>query len=178
MAAPHVTGAAALVLAQSPNLTPAQVASAVLGQSTTGVLSQTELGTGSPNRLLHTAVPSRPVCTVSDETRRPVPDLGTTTSTVAVTACPGKVTAAADVHVLAEHPFRGDLSVRLVAPDGTELVLKEADGTDAATDLDATYPLTGLSTTDANGSWTLVVGDNFGFDEGALLGWTLTLAEP
>lgn len=33
------------------------------------------------------------------ETRRPIPDLGTATSTVEVTACPGKVAAAAAVHV-------------------------------------------------------------------------------
>jgi subtilisin-like proprotein convertase family protein len=114
---------------------------------------------------------------VSDETRRPIPDQGSTTSTVEVTACPGKVAATARVRVRAEHPFRGDLSVTLMAPDGSERVLKQADGTDAATNLDATYPLTGLSTVDANGRWKLVVRDNFGFDEGALLGWTLTVAD-
>lgn len=177
MAAPHVAGAAALVLSQSPNLTPAQVTAAVVGQATVGVLSPTELGTGSPNKLLYTGVPPRPVCTAGDETRRPIPDLGAVTSAVQVTACPGKV-AQASVRVRAEHPFRGDLSVSLVAPDGTERVLKEADGADAAANLDATYPLTGMSTVDANGTWRLVVRDNFGFDEGALLGWTLTLAEP
>jgi subtilisin-like proprotein convertase family protein len=44
-------------------------------------------------------------------------------------------------------------------------------------DLDLTFPLPGLSASDANGTWKLVVRDNFGFDQGALVGWTLTLAE-
>lgn len=112
---------------------------------------------------------------VTDDTRRPVPDLGETSSTIEVTDCPGTVAETATVHVRAEHPFRGDLSITLISPDGTERVLKEADGADAGVNLDATYPLTGMSTTDANGSWTLVVRDNYGFDEGALLGWTLML---
>jgi subtilisin family serine protease len=52
MAAPHVVGAAALVLAGSPNLTPAQVRDTLVGRATTGVV--TGAGTGSPNRLLYT----------------------------------------------------------------------------------------------------------------------------
>lgn len=178
MAAPHVAGAVALLLGQSPNLTPTQVTTTVLGQATAGVLSPTGLGAGSPNRLLHTAPPPRAVCTVADDTRRPIPDLGAATSTVEIKACPGKVASTARVHVQAEHPFRGDLSVSLVRPDGTERVLKEADGADATANLDATYPLTNMSTVDANGLWRLVVRDNFGFDEGTLLSWTLTLAGP
>jgi subtilisin family serine protease len=52
MATPHVVGAAALVLAGSPNLTPAQVRDTLVGRATTGVV--TGAGTGSPNRLLYT----------------------------------------------------------------------------------------------------------------------------
>ncbi|MFC4853957.1 S8 family peptidase [Actinophytocola glycyrrhizae] len=175
MAAPHVAGAAALLLADNPALTPVEVTNTLLAQATAGVLSPTDLGTGSPNKLLHTNPTPPADCTVSDDTWRPVPDLGETSSTVEVTDCPGTVAETASVHVRAEHPFRGDLSVTLVAPDGTERVLKEADGTDVGVDLDTTYPLAGMSTLDANGRWRLVVRDNFGFDEGALLGWTLTL---
>jgi subtilisin family serine protease len=50
MATPHVTGAAALVLGRNPGFTPAQVASRLVSNSTTGVLKS--VGSGSPNRLL------------------------------------------------------------------------------------------------------------------------------
>jgi subtilisin family serine protease len=50
MAAPHVAGVAALFLQGNPGSTPAQVASAIINNSTTGKV--TSAGTGSPNRLL------------------------------------------------------------------------------------------------------------------------------
>ena len=53
MATPHVAGAAALYLAANRSASPAQVASALIGNSTTGRLSS--LGTGTPNRLLSIA---------------------------------------------------------------------------------------------------------------------------
>jgi subtilisin-like proprotein convertase family protein len=177
MASPHVTGAAALLLAESPNLTPAQVTSTLLGRAVDGVLSPRELK-DSPNKFLYTGVSAPAVCTITDDTRQPIPDEGTVTRTADVTTCARKVADTARVRVRAEHPFRGDLSVTLVAPNGTERVLRQANGDDATPNLDETYPLTGLSSLDANGAWKLVVKDNFGFDEGALLGWTLTLAEP
>jgi subtilisin family serine protease len=52
MAAPHVAGAAALVLSENPSYTPAQVASTIINGATTGVV--TNRGSGSPDRLLHT----------------------------------------------------------------------------------------------------------------------------
>ncbi|EEP70087.1 peptidase S8 and S53 subtilisin kexin sedolisin [Micromonospora sp. ATCC 39149] len=52
MAAPHVAGAAALVLAGNSGLTPAQVAGALFDASTPNKI--TNPGTGSPNRLLYT----------------------------------------------------------------------------------------------------------------------------
>ncbi|MCI4064922.1 S8 family peptidase [Micromonospora sp. R77] len=50
MATPHVVGAAALVLGANPGYTPAQVASWLTTNATTGKV--TSPGTGSPNRLL------------------------------------------------------------------------------------------------------------------------------
>ncbi|MFC3505198.1 S8 family peptidase [Micromonospora krabiensis] len=50
MASPHVAGAAALVLSANPSLTPAQVASSLTSNATTGRV--TNPGSGSPNRLL------------------------------------------------------------------------------------------------------------------------------
>jgi subtilisin family serine protease len=52
MAAPHVAGAAALVLAADPSASPAQVAGVITGTAVTGVV--TSAGSRSPNRLLYT----------------------------------------------------------------------------------------------------------------------------
>ncbi|MFF1882450.1 S8 family peptidase, partial [Pseudarthrobacter sp. NPDC058196] len=56
MAAPHVAGAAALVLSQRPLFTPAQVADEVLSTAVPGTI--TAAGAGTPNMLLH--VPTAP----------------------------------------------------------------------------------------------------------------------
>ncbi|MGQ0623257.1 MAG: S8 family serine peptidase [Sporichthyaceae bacterium] len=50
MAAPHVAGAVAAYLQTNPSATPAQVQQAVIDTATQGVL--TDLGSGSPNRML------------------------------------------------------------------------------------------------------------------------------
>lgn len=52
MASPHVAGAAALYLADNPGSSPAQVASGLTGNATSGVVGSP--GTGSPNLLLFT----------------------------------------------------------------------------------------------------------------------------
>ncbi|OWY59269.1 hypothetical protein B7486_75490, partial [cyanobacterium TDX16] len=52
MASPHVAGAAALYLQANPTATPAQVWAALNTSAIEGVL--TDLGTGSPNKLLYT----------------------------------------------------------------------------------------------------------------------------
>ena len=51
MAAPHVAGAAAIVLEEDPSASPAAVTSALLDDATTGAL--TGIGSGSPNLLLY-----------------------------------------------------------------------------------------------------------------------------
>lgn len=52
MASPHVAGAAALYVQADPNATPAEIAAAMVTDSTPG--NVTGPGTGSPNRLLYT----------------------------------------------------------------------------------------------------------------------------
>ena len=51
MSTPHVTGAAALYLQANPSATPAQVASFLTSQATTGAVKSP--GSGSPNKLLY-----------------------------------------------------------------------------------------------------------------------------
>jgi subtilisin family serine protease len=59
MAAPHVAGAAALLLADQPALTPAQVATALINSATVNALRPDTLS-GSPNRLLYVEHPPAP----------------------------------------------------------------------------------------------------------------------
>jgi subtilisin family serine protease len=53
MATPHVAGAAAVLLSNNPTMSPAIVASTLVGTATTGVVKSA--GTRSPNRLLYSA---------------------------------------------------------------------------------------------------------------------------
>ncbi|WP_433246580.1 S8 family peptidase [Streptosporangium sp. CA-135522] len=64
MAAPHVTGAAALYLAAHPAATPAEVQSALIAAATTGKISNP--GSGSPNRLLFVDGADAPTAATAD----------------------------------------------------------------------------------------------------------------
>ena len=73
MAAPHVTGAAALYLADHPAATPPEVAAAVVAGATPGVVRDPM--TGTPNLLLHVgeAVPTCPPPTDPSPSPEPSP---------------------------------------------------------------------------------------------------------
>ncbi|ROO51187.1 subtilisin family serine protease [Micromonospora sp. Llam0] len=97
MAAPHVTGAAALILAEHPDYTPAQVTAALLADATPGVV--TDPG-GSPNRLLH----------VDDTT--PAHDFTLSAGPAGATVAPGgTVTTTVSASVTAGAAQSVDLSV-------------------------------------------------------------------
>ena len=63
MASPHVAGAAALILEESPSLTPAEVAQRITTAATRGVV--TDAGPNSPNKLLFIGVNDYPPDTTS-----------------------------------------------------------------------------------------------------------------
>ncbi|WP_341720740.1 S8 family serine peptidase [Micromonospora sp. FIMYZ51] len=89
MAAPHVAGAAALILANNPTYTPAQVTQALLADSTPGVV--TDAGIGSPNRLLHVSatVPADDFTLTATPAEGTVTPGGTVTTTIAATVTRG-----------------------------------------------------------------------------------------
>lgn len=86
MASPHVAGAVALLLSKNPTASPAQVASQLLAGARVSKLSN--VGTGSPNRLLSTTFllsPAPPVDPVEEEE----PGVAELKSGVAVTGVSG-----------------------------------------------------------------------------------------
>ncbi|MFI9647172.1 S8 family peptidase [Streptomyces sp. NPDC052040] len=174
MATPHVTGAAALYLADHPTATPAQVASALTGAATPGVVSSP--GTGSPNRLLDvgggTSVPVPPRPRFTNGTDYPINDFSTVESPITVSGVPGKAPSALGVEVHIQHTYIGDLQVLLIAPDGAAYFLKPLGGGGSTHNIDTTYTVNASART-ANGTWRLRVGDYAMFDTGKIDSWSL-----
>jgi subtilisin-like proprotein convertase family protein len=75
----------------------------------------------------------------------PIPDNGAIETTNVISGL-GSV-GVAKVRVNITHPFRGDLELTLVHPDGTQVRLKDANVNDDGADWTATY-----STTDGSGT--------------------------
>jgi subtilisin family serine protease len=182
MATPHVAGAAALLLANNPTLTPQQVRDALVANAVSGKV--TNAGTGSVNKLLNisTAAAPAPVPTPAPTACAPVtngydkaiPDVSTVDSKMTVSGCTGNASATSKVEVHVKHSDRGDLAIWLIAPDGTAYKLKAATSGDDVANLDATYTVN-LSAKARNGLWLLRVKDVFAGDTGYIDTWTLTL---
>ncbi|MFI1164813.1 S8 family peptidase [Streptomyces sp. NPDC020801] len=177
MAAPHVTGAAALYLADHPTATPAQVASALTGAASTGVVSGP--GPGSPNRLLNVvggaATPPPPPPTgprFENTADYPIHDFSTAQSPITVTGVPGNAPSALGVEVHIKHTYIGQLRIQLIAPDGSAYLLKPYGTGGSSDDIDTIYTVNASSET-ANGTWKLRVGD-YGLSEtGKIDSWAL-----
>jgi subtilisin family serine protease/subtilisin-like proprotein convertase family protein len=90
MAAPHVAGAAALVLAANPTFTPQQVRDKLVNDAVTGMV--TDPGAGSPNKLLNVsniAPPGRDFSVAVSATAASVNPGGSTTATVSTATTAG-----------------------------------------------------------------------------------------
>ncbi|MFJ6138663.1 S8 family peptidase [Kitasatospora sp. NPDC092286] len=170
MATPHVTAAAALHLAAHPAATPAQVAAALTAAATTG--SVQDAGPGSPDRLLYTGTaPVRapgPLFTNGTD----VAIDGTVESAITVTGVPGHAPADLDVRLAIKHGWRGDLTIDLIAPDGTAYRLRDEDIADGRPDLTALYGVDASART-ANGVWKLRATDRYGYFPGFIDSWSL-----
>lgn len=136
--------------------------------------------------------------TYTNNTQMPVgPNSGTVTSSVI--SVPDMVTISdVNVTVNIEHTFTGDLDMKLIAPDGTEVELSTDNGSsgdnytntvfdDQATNtiVSGTAPFTGsyqpegnlsdFNNVQSNGDWTLEITDDANQDGGNLLNWSLQL---
>jgi proprotein convertase P-domain-containing protein/uncharacterized protein DUF1524 len=115
-------------------------------------------------------------CSGTNDTDVTIPDASAAvTSTITVSGCSHTAASSAStVAVTIVHPYRGDISIYLYAPDGTYYVLKSASQSDSAANVTATYSVN-LSSETANGAWKLSVRDNYSPDAGYLNTWTITV---
>ncbi|MFC5289491.1 S8 family serine peptidase [Actinokineospora guangxiensis] len=177
MATPHVAGAAAQYLQGSPNAGQLTVRDALVANSTKDTL--TNLGAGSPNRMLYTGsgggtTPTPACAAVTNGADVSIPDAGAAvTSRVTVSGCSGKASAATKVAVDIRHTYAGDLQIDLVAPDGSAYRLKSTSN-DSSDNVVTTYTVNAAAE-DRDGTWSLRVQDRYRADTGHISSWTLTV---
>jgi secreted trypsin-like serine protease len=103
-----------------------------------------------------------------------IPDPGELTNALTYAGCAVKASGQTKVQVDITHPYRGDLIIDLVTPDGTSYRLKNADGQDSADDVVTTYTVN-ASDEDVTGDWRLRVRDIFRHDVGTLNSWRIAI---
>jgi hypothetical protein len=131
--------------------------------------------TSPPTTRPPTTTPPSTACRATNTTDVAVPDAGAAvTSAVTISGCARAASSSSTVEVHIVHPYRGDLVVDLVAPDGSTYALKSSSSSDSAADVHATYTRN-LSAETGNGTWRLRVRDVFAEDTGHIDSWTLTL---
>jgi Proprotein convertase P-domain/Protein of unknown function (DUF1524) len=145
----------------------------MLGSGSTATATAT---TSSTATATPTATSTAASCTGTNGTDVTIPDAGSAvTSTITISGCAHTAASSASTaYVNIVHPFRGDVSIYLYAPDGTYYILKSASTTDSAANIVTTYTAD-LSSETANGAWKLSVKDNYSGDTGYLNTWTLTV---
>jgi subtilisin family serine protease/subtilisin-like proprotein convertase family protein len=111
------------------------------------------------------------VCAGENGTDVPIPDSSTISSPITLSNCPRNASDSSDVRVDITHPYRGDLVVRLIAPDGTAYTLLDRVGA-GADDVHQTFKVD-LRSEPVNGTWNLSVRDTAAGDVGTLTGWSL-----
>ncbi|MBT2508415.1 S8 family serine peptidase [Streptomyces sp. ISL-98] len=177
MAAPHVAGLAALMKAAKTTLTPAEIESAIkanarpLAGTCTGGCGAGLADAAKTVQAVTGGTPTGP--TFQNTADVSIPDNGAAvTSSITVSGVTGNAPAALKVAVDIKHPYRGDLVVDLVAPDGTTKRLQSSSN-DSADNIITTYTVDG-SALAANGTWKLRVQDVASADTGFIDSWGLT----
>ncbi|AXE27593.1 protease [Streptomyces globosus] len=174
MAAPHVAGLAALMVAAKPSLTPAQIEAAI--KTNTRPLAGTctgGCGTGLADAAatLNAVTSTTPAPGFENTMNVNIFDNSTAESPITVTGVAGNAPATLKVGVDIKHTYIGDLKVDLVAPDGSVYTLHNRAG-GSADNINQTYTVNASSEV-ANGTWKLRVNDNAGGDTGYLDAWNL-----
>ncbi|MEV0381189.1 S8 family serine peptidase [Nonomuraea sp. NPDC050643] len=177
MAAPHVTGALAVLSQALPDASLAQLEAAL---KTTGKAIAYN-GVTTPRIQVDTAVLGKapdpgawttPYFENMKDTA--IPDHGTVSSSIAVSGLLGSAPATTEVYVDIHHTWRGELKIDLIAPDGKVYPLQANDPNDSADILHETYQVNASAST-ANGTWKLRVQDVEWLDTGYIDGWWIRM---
>lgn len=132
----------------------------VAALSTTGTLNNNQQFTNSSNEQNSFA----------NNTLTAIPDNASISSYIDVQRTGNAQTVNVAVNIT--HTYRGDISLSLIAPDGSAYQLKSFSGSDSVDDVIETYSVavSGL----AQGQWQLLITDNYKQDIGNLTQWSLT----
>ncbi|MET9225278.1 S8 family serine peptidase [Lentzea sp. NPDC003310] len=178
MAAPHIAGLAALLVAKKPSLTPAQVKDLIKtnsrplpGTCSGGCGAGLADATKTVNAVDTTPPPSGGLENTTDVA---IPDRGTAVTSSITSTLTGNASSSTKVGVDIVHTYRGDLVIDLIAPDGTAYRLKNSSSSDSADNVVATYTVNASSEV-AAGTWKLRVQDVYSGDTGYINAWNLTL---
>lgn len=110
-------------------------------------------------------------CYYVDNTIVPIPDGGPPVVrqfTVSAACSHGSVTS----RIVIRHPYRGDLQVDLILPDGSIYILKAPNSSDSGDDYLASHTIN-LGSKPADGVWKLRVTDVYLQDVGYIESWSL-----
>jgi subtilisin-like proprotein convertase family protein len=110
-----------------------------------------------------------------DRTDRAIPDAGQVDSIIAIDAPPGAKTHGIDVSWTFDHGYRGDLELILIAPDGSQTVVRDHVGGAATGTVTERVHVTALDETTASGVWRLRARDTVSLDTGTLRDFQLTV---
>jgi subtilisin-like proprotein convertase family protein len=194
-ACPLAAGVGALVLSQNPNLTWTQAYGVLTstadkidtagGAYVNGFSNLYGYGKVNANAAVAAAggapPPSGSTTINATDVPKSIPDNNTTgvTSNLVVSGLSNSLTEV-DVSVNITHPYKGDLRVTLIHPDGTEVILHNLTGGSAdniATTFDTlttpAQPLSAFVGKAPNGTWKLKVQDLAASDVGTLTAWSL-----
>ncbi|MEV1172743.1 S8 family serine peptidase [Nonomuraea sp. NPDC049784] len=177
MAAPHVTGALAVLRQAMPDAPLAQLETAL---KTTGK-SIAYNGVTTPRIQVDAAVLGKtpdpgawPIPYYENMKDTAIPDHGAVTSSIPVTGLLGTAPATTEVYIDIHHTWRGELKIDLLAPDGKVYPLVANDPNDSADIIHETFQVN-ASASPASGTWKLRVQDVEWLDTGYIDGWWIRL---
>ncbi|MGH8081002.1 MAG: S8 family peptidase, partial [Lysobacter sp.] len=181
MATPHVAGVVALLQSKATTpKTPAEIET--LLKNTVRAFPATPdqpIGAGIVNAkaaldALGGGNPNPGTQSYSNGTDYSIPDNNATgvSSTITVSGRTGNAPSNAQVSINIVHPYKGDLIVDLIAPDGSVYNLHNRTG-GSADNVSGTYTVN-LSSEALNGAWKLRAADRAAADVGNIDTWTIT----